>query len=91
MLQTCDLAIISSTNYYQLINLISETMISVKITPSPLSIIYKKLLMDTLLLKLVPVLEMSRAFDKLWYQGFIFELKSVGISNALIEFIERVS
>lgn len=47
--------------------------------------------MDTLLLKLVPVLEMSRAFDKLWYQGFTFELKSVGISNALIEFIERVS
>ena len=47
--------------------------------------------MDTLLLKLVPVLEMSRAFDKLWYQGFIFELKSEGISNALIEFIERVS
>ena len=31
----------------------------------------------------------SKAFDKVWHEGFIFKLKSMGISNALLNLIER--
>ena len=31
----------------------------------------------------------SKAFDKVWHEGFIFKLKSMGISNALLDLIER--
>ena len=31
---------------------------------------------------------MSKAFDKVWHEGLIFKLKSVGISDALPEFIK---
>ena len=32
--------------------------------------------------------DMSKAFDKVWYQGLIFKLKSVGVSDSLLNFIE---
>ena len=32
---------------------------------------------------------MSKAFDKVWHEGIIFKLKSVGISDVLLELIER--
>ena len=30
-------------------------------------------------------LDMSKAFDKLWHDGLIFKLKSMGISNVLLD------
>ena len=45
--------------------------------------------MHTLLLNLVGVFfDMSKAFDKVWYEGLIFKLKSVGISDVLLKFIK---
>ena len=32
-------------------------------------------------------LDISEAFDKVWHEGLIFKLKSVGISDALIDLI----
>ena len=32
-------------------------------------------------------LDMSKAFDKVWHEGLIFKLKSMGISDALLDFI----
>ena len=32
---------------------------------------------------------MSKAFDKVWHEGIIFKLKSVGISDVLLELIEK--
>ena len=34
-------------------------------------------------------LDMSKAFDKVWHQGLIFKLKSVGVSDSLLSLIER--
>ena len=31
---------------------------------------------------------MSKAFDKVWHQGVIFKLKSVGVSDSLLSLIE---
>ena len=31
---------------------------------------------------------MSKAFDKVWHEGVIFKLKSMGISNTLLDLIE---
>ena len=28
---------------------------------------------------------MSKAFDKVWHEGLIFKLKSMGISDALVD------
>ena len=33
-------------------------------------------------------LDMSKAFDKVWHEGLIFKLKSMGISEALLELIK---
>ena len=33
-------------------------------------------------------LDMSKAFDKVWHEGLIFKLKSMGISDALLELIK---
>ena len=33
-------------------------------------------------------LDMSKAFDKVWHQGLIFKLKSVGVSDSLLNLIE---
>ena len=33
-------------------------------------------------------LDMSKAFDKVWQEGLIFKLKSMGISDALLELIK---
>ena len=33
-------------------------------------------------------LDTSKAFDKVWHQGLIFKLKSVGISDSLVNLIE---
>ena len=45
--------------------------------------------MHTLLLNLVGFFfGMSKAFDKVWYEGLIFKLKSVGISDVLLKFIK---
>ena len=45
--------------------------------------------MHTLLLKFVVFfLNMSKAFDKVWHEGLIFKLKSMGISDALLELIK---
>ena len=32
-------------------------------------------------------LDMSKVFDKVWHEGLIFKLKSVGISDALLDLI----
>ena len=32
-------------------------------------------------------LDMSKAFDKVWHEGLIFKLKSMGISDALLDLI----
>ena len=32
-------------------------------------------------------LDISEAFDKVWHEGLIFKLKSMGISDALIDLI----
>ena len=32
---------------------------------------------------------MCKAFDKVWHEGIIFKLKSVGISDVLLELIEK--
>ena len=32
-------------------------------------------------------LDMSKAFDKVWHEGLIFKLKSMGISDALLNLI----
>ena len=32
-------------------------------------------------------LDMSKAFDKLWHDGLIFKLKSMGISNVLLDLV----
>ena len=43
----------------------------------------------TLLLNLVVLfLDTSKAFDKVWHEGLIFKLTSVGISEALLELIK---
>ena len=34
------------------------------------------------------LLDMCKAFDKVWHQGLIFKLKSVGISDSLVNLIE---
>ena len=34
------------------------------------------------------LLDMCKAFDKVWHQGLIFKLKSVGISDCLVNLIE---
>ena len=39
------------------------------------------------LVKLV-VYFMSKAFDKVWHQGLIFKLKSIGVSDSLLTLIE---
>ena len=45
--------------------------------------------MHTLLLNLVSFfLDMSKAFIKVWHERIIFNLKSVGISDALIELVK---
>ena len=31
---------------------------------------------------------MSKAFDKVWHQGLIFKLKSIGVSDSLLSLIE---
>ena len=46
-------------------------------------------LTHTKLLNLVDFFYISKAFDKVWHEGFIFKLKSMGISNALLNLIER--
>ena len=33
-------------------------------------------------------LDMSKAFDKVWHQGLIFKLKSIGVSDSLLSLIE---
>ena len=33
---------------------------------------------------------MSKAFDKVWHEGLIFKLKSMGISDALLDLIGSV-
>ena len=33
-------------------------------------------------------LDMSKAFDKIWHEGLISKLKSMGISNTLLELIK---
>ena len=33
-------------------------------------------------------LDMFKAFDKVWHKGLIFKLKSVGVSDSLLHFIE---
>ena len=33
-------------------------------------------------------LDMSKAFDKVWHEGLIFKMKSMGISEALLELIK---
>ena len=33
-------------------------------------------------------LDISKAFDKVWHEGLIFKLKSMGISEALLELIK---
>ena len=33
----------------------------------------------------VVFLDISKAFDKMWHKGFIFKLRSIGISGNLIE------
>ena len=33
-------------------------------------------------------LDMSKAFDKVWHEGLIFKLKSMEISNTLLELIK---
>ena len=33
---------------------------------------------------------MSKAFNKVWYEGLILKLKSRGISDALLNFIESL-
>ena len=44
--------------------------------------------MHTPHLNLVVFLDMSKAFDKVWHEGLIFKLKSMGISNTLLELIK---
>ena len=45
--------------------------------------------MHTLLLNLVGFFfYISKAFDKVWYEGLIFKLKSLGVSDALLKFIK---
>ena len=36
-------------------------------------------------------LDMSKAVGKVWHEGLIFKLKSVGTSNVLLDFIESLS
>ena len=33
-------------------------------------------------------LDMTKAFDKVWHQGLIFKLKSIGVSDSLLSLIE---
>ena len=33
-------------------------------------------------------LNMSKAFDKVWYQGLIFKIKSTGVSDSLLSLTE---
>ena len=33
-------------------------------------------------------IDMSKAFDKVWHQGLIFKLKSIGVSDTLLSLIE---
>ena len=34
-------------------------------------------------------LDMSKAFGKVWQQGLMFKLKSIGVSDSLLNFIEQ--
>ena len=34
------------------------------------------------------ILDMSKAFDKVWHQGLIFKLKSIGVSDSLLSLTE---
>ena len=34
-------------------------------------------------------LDMSKVFDKVWHQGLIFKIKSAGVSDSLLNLIER--
>ena len=44
--------------------------------------------MHTPHLNLVVFLDMSKAFDKVWHKGLIFKLKSMGISDTLLELLK---
>ena len=83
------MTMLKKTNCYQCINLDFDLTILVWISYYQLFITYTKALM----LNPTPethgvILDMSKAFDNVWHQGLIFKLKSVGVSDSLLNLIE---
>ena len=77
------------TSYYQSINVVFGSMIHMKNNYYQLFITYIKAFYAYLSLETRgALLDMSKAFDKIWYQGLIFKLKSTEISDSILRLIE---